>query len=147
MITQNTLANTKKTLRLYPKSPRIPSFTIPYISPLIQFTWRSEWKRVSEFGYWVHRKDCRFCIVCLLFNNHLKRAAPGVRLKDLSWTLSWKLCINNLQLICTCVVLRRGRALLKYMNGWFSCGRHLLAMARRGNSFGAWLSQCIMGIL
>ncbi len=37
--------------RLYPKSPPIPSFTIPYISPLIQFTWRSEWKRVSEFGH------------------------------------------------------------------------------------------------
>ncbi len=33
------------------------------------------------------------CIVFLLFNNHLKRAAP-VRLKDLSWTLSRKLCIN-----------------------------------------------------
>ncbi len=92
---------------LYPKSPPIPSFTIPYISPLIQFTWRSEWKWVSEFGHWVHQKDCRFCIVCLLFNNHLKRAAPVVRLKDLSWTLSQKLCINpnsqftiNLYLCC-----------------------------------------------
>ncbi len=80
---------------LYPKSPPIPSFTIPYISPLIQFTWRSEWKRVSEFGHSVHRKDCRFCIVCLLFNNNLKRAAPVVRLKDLSWTLSRKLCIDS----------------------------------------------------
>ncbi len=94
-------------LGLYPKSPPIPSFTIPYISPLIQFTWRSEWERVSEFGHWVHRKYCRFCIVCLLFNNHLKRAAPVVRLKDLSWTLSRKLCINpnsqftiNLYLCC-----------------------------------------------
>ncbi len=34
----------------------IPLFTILYISPLIQFTWRSECKRVSEFGHWVHRK-------------------------------------------------------------------------------------------
>ncbi len=49
----------------------------------------------------------RFCIVCLLFNTHLKRAAPVVRLKDLSWTLSRKLCINpnsqftiNLYLCC-----------------------------------------------
>ncbi len=62
---------------------------------------------MSEFGHWVHRKDCCFCIVCLLFNNHLKRAAPVVRLKDLSWTLSRKLCINpnsqftiNLYLCC-----------------------------------------------
>ncbi len=86
---------THTTQGLYPKSPPIPSFTIPYISPLIQFTWRSEWKRVSEFVHWVHRKDCRFCIVCLLFNNHLKWAAPVVRLKDLSWTLSRKLCINS----------------------------------------------------
>ncbi len=31
------------------------------------------------------------------------------------------------------------------MNGWFSCGRHLLA--KRGNSFDVRLSQCIMGIL
>ncbi len=44
--------------------------------------------------------------VCLRFINHLRRAAPVVRLKDVSWTLSRKLCINpvNLQLICTCVV-------------------------------------------
>ncbi len=98
---------TRNKLGLYPKSPPIPSFTIPYISPLIQFTWRSEWKRVSEFGHSVHRKDCRFCIVCLLFNNNLKRAAPVVRLRDLSWTLSRKLCINpnsqftiNLYLCC-----------------------------------------------
>ncbi len=82
-------------LWLYPKSPPIPSFTSPYISPLIQFTWRSEWKRVSEFGHWVHWKDCRFCIVCLLFINNMIRAAPVVRLKDLSWTLSRKLCINS----------------------------------------------------
>ncbi len=40
----------------------------------------------------MHRKDCRFCTVCLLFNNNLSRAAPVVRLKDLS--LSRKLCIN-----------------------------------------------------
>ncbi len=80
--------------RLYPKSPPIPSFTIPYISPLIQLTWKSEWKRVSEFRHWVYRKDCCFCIVCLWFNNPLKRAAPVVRLKDLSWTLSRELCIN-----------------------------------------------------
>ncbi len=33
--------------RLYPKSLPITSFTIPYISPLIQFTWRSEWKRIE----------------------------------------------------------------------------------------------------
>ncbi len=95
---------------LYPKSPPIPSFTIPYISPLIQFTWRSEWKRVSESGHWVHRKDCRFCIVCLRFNNHLKRAAPVVRLKDLSWTLSRKLCINpnsqfTINLYMCCITL------------------------------------------
>ncbi len=76
---------------LYPKSPAISSFAIPYISPLIQFTWRSECKRVSEFG---HRKDRHFYIVCLLFNNHLKLAASVVRLKDLSLTLSRKLCIT-----------------------------------------------------
>ncbi len=74
-------------LRLYPKSPPIPSFTIPYTSPLKEFTWRSEWKRMSEFTHWVHRKDCHFCIVCLLFNNHLKQASPAVRLKDLYWTI------------------------------------------------------------
>ncbi len=35
----------------------IPSFPIPYSSPLRQFTWRSEWKRVGEFGHWVYQKD------------------------------------------------------------------------------------------
>ncbi len=33
--------------------------------------------------------------ICLLFNKHLKRAAPEVRLKDLSWTLSQKWCVNT----------------------------------------------------
>ncbi len=62
---------------------------------------------MSEFGHHVHRKDFRFCIICLRFNNNLKRAAPVVRIKNLSWTLSRKLCINlisqftiNLYLCC-----------------------------------------------
>ncbi len=97
--------------RLHPKSPPIPSFTTPYISPLIQFTWRSEWKAVSEFGPYVHRKDCRICTVCLRFNNHLRRSAP-VRLKDLSWTLSLKLWINpnspfTINLYLCCITSRR----------------------------------------
>ncbi len=91
--------------------PPIPSFTTPYISPLIQFTWRSEWKAVSEFGPYVHQKDCRFCTVCLRFNNHLRRAAP-VTLKDLSWTLSRKLWINpnspfTINLYLCCIMLWR----------------------------------------
>ncbi len=74
------------------KSPPIPSFTIPYISPLY-----SSLEGVSE-NKWVNSdtectgKDCRFCVVCLLFNNHLRRAAPVEGY--LSWTLSRKLCIN-----------------------------------------------------
>ncbi len=35
-----------------------------------------------------------FLHFCSLFINHLRRAAPVVRLNDLSWTLSQKLCIN-----------------------------------------------------
>lgn len=35
---------------LYPKSPLISSLTIPNISSLLQFTLRSEWKWVNEFG-------------------------------------------------------------------------------------------------
>ncbi len=130
---------------LYPKSPPIPSFPIPYINPLTQFTSGSEWKRVSEFGHWVHRKDCLFYRVCLVFNIHLKWRAPVVRLKDLFWTLSQKLCINTnsqftINLYPCCITLWTSASKI---NEWMiQC-----LLARRGNSLGARLSQCIMGIL
>jgi len=38
-----------KCVRLNPKSPTKLSLTITYVSPLILFAWRSEWKWVSKF--------------------------------------------------------------------------------------------------
>ncbi len=106
---------------LYPKSPPIPSFTIPYISPLIQFIWRSEWKRVSEFGHCA-LEGLPLLHICLQFNNNLKRGAPVVRLEDLFNSVTEimykinsnsKFTINLYLCFIMLAVLSQGRALLK----------------------------------
>ncbi len=106
----------------------ITSFTILYISPLIQFTWRSEWKRVSEFGHWVIWKDCRFSIVCLLFNNQsFETGSSSSKIKGFILNSGTETMYKQTQVkqfngqftinLYLCCITP-----LTSANGWFSCG-------------------------
>ncbi len=66
---------------LYPHS-LLPTLVHSYSS--LEGVNENEW--VNSHTEW-QVQDCHFCIVCLLFNNHLKQASPAVRLKDLYWTI------------------------------------------------------------